>query len=49
MHRCSWWVDPSGGHKRQRGKQPSKRQTEAKPSSQGSESGLPLRSLGRCV
>jgi hypothetical protein len=42
-------VDPSGGHKDQRGKRPNKHHTDHKPSNKGSEKTLAKRGLGVCV
>ena len=49
VHRGCRRVDPPGGHKGQRGKQPKKRHANAKPSNKGSERSLPKRRLGECI
>jgi hypothetical protein len=40
------WIDPPGSHKNQHGKRPKKRDSEEKPSNEGSEKAFPTRSLG---
>jgi hypothetical protein len=49
VHRGCRWVDPPGGHKYQRGKQPKKHHADDKPSNKRSEEVRPKRGLGVCV
>ena len=42
-------VDPPGGNKDQRGKQPKKQHADEKPSNKGSEKACPGRDFGVCV
>ena len=49
VHRRCRWVDPPGGHKRQRGKRPEKHHADDEPSNKESEEPRPRRGLGLCV
>ena len=49
VHHSGRWVDPPGGQKDQRGKQPKERHSDDKPSNNGSEDTLPKRGFGVCV
>ena len=49
VYRGCRWVDPAGGDKNQRGKQPSKHCADGKPSNKGSEKTLAKRSLAGYV
>jgi hypothetical protein len=46
MHRGRRRVDPPGGHKGQRGKQPEKNASDDQPSDSRSEKTPPMRGLG---
>jgi hypothetical protein len=49
VHRGGRRVDPPGSHEEQHGNRPKKRQSDEKPSNEGSEKIFPMRSLGGCV
>ena len=49
VHRGYRWIDPSGGHKDQRGKRPKKYHADDKPSKNGSDETRPRRGVGVCV
>src|ERR1700722_9867691 len=48
MHRGGRRVDPSHGHKDQRGKRPKERHADGKPSNNGSDGDCPTRGLLGC-
>src|SRR5260370_33586297 len=49
VRRVCRWVDPSGGHKDERGKRPKKHHPDDKPSNKGAEEACPKRDLGVCL
>jgi hypothetical protein len=48
VHRGGRWIDPPESRKEERGKRPKKRNSDEKPSNEGSERAFPWRDLGQC-